>query len=288
MKPIDLTDSNKVITPEQVIKPVGCGGTCGGKCGTKKLEQSSSCCITRFCCAIGSLIPAFLVAGGIAMAGWAIGCGIHQISAVQRSISVRGFSEREVKADLAIWNIGYVATGSDLAAVQDKVEADSASIRSYLKQNGIEDSEILELPTSMTDLLSRDYRPEGASQNRYIVNAGLRVRSGKVDIVQGLSGMKIGSLIKTGVTLRDGQSPVYLYTKLKDVKPTMVAEATTDAHAAAEQFAKDSKAHLGGMKSATQGVFQFLPRDQADGVMESTEINKTVRVVTTVNYFLVD
>ena len=290
MKPIDLTENNQVITPEQVVHPVGCGGTCGGKCGSKKDKaESGKCGCKRSCCAtLCSLLPAFLVGLGVALAGWAIGCGIHQISAVQRSVAVRGFAEREVKSDLAIWNIGYVASGNDLASIQDKIESDGNLIRDYLQRNGITAKEIIELPTSMTDLLSRDYRPEGATQSRYIVNAGLRVRSDKVDIISKLSGAQIGILIKSGVTLRESQPPVFLYTKLKDIKPQMVAEASEDARKAALQFAKDSKAHLGGMKSASQGVFQFLPRDQADGVQESYEINKTARVVTTVNYFLVD
>jgi uncharacterized protein len=141
----------------------------------------------------------------------------------------------------------------------------------------------------MVDLLSREYRSEGAEKGRYIVNAGLRVRSTQVDLVRSLAGMKIGALIKSGVTLRDNQQPpVYLYTKLKDIKPEMIAEATEDARRAAAQFAKDSGATLAGMKSASQGVFQFLPRDQADGVMESAEIDKTVRVVTATDYLLAD
>jgi hypothetical protein len=229
------------------------------------------------------------VAVGLALCGWFIGSGVKSFSSSQRAIDTRGFSERDVKADLAIWNIGYVATGDDLAQVQEKIEGDADKIRAFLKQNGLTESEIIETPTSMVDLLSRDYRPEGTTKGRYIVTAGLRVRSAQVDLVQSLSGMKIGALIKANVTLRDNQTPpVYLFTKLKDIKPAMVAEATEDAKKAALQFAKDSGAHLGGMKSATQGVFQFLPRDQAMGVEESNEINKTARVVTTVSYFLED
>lgn len=294
MRPIDLTENNAPITPEQVAHPVGCGGTCGGKCGSKKGVANeglpvATCGPRASCCS--SIVPflmALLLSGGIAYAGYAIGCGIHSISAAQRSISVRGFAEREVKADLAIWNIGTVATGNDLAAVQNKVESDRDTIQKYLNDNGIGNDEIIELPTSMTDLLARDYRSDNSAESRYIVNSGLRVRSNKVDVVKELSGLKIGALIKANVTLKENQQPVYLYTKLKDIKPEMVAEATKDARAAASQFAKDSGAHLGGMKSASQGVFQFLPRDQADNAMESAEINKTVRVVTTTDYFLAE
>lgn len=288
-KPIDLTENNTPITPEQVKTPVGCGGSCGGKCGSGKIPAAGSCTPARkaSCCAsIFSLFLAIILASGIAYAGYAIGDGITRITEAQRFISVRGFAEREVRADLVIWNIGYVATGNDLAAVQGKVESDRDTIQRYLVDNGITEAEIIELPTSMTDLLARDYRSEGAADNRYIINAGLRVRSGKVDVVKELSGLKLGALIKANVTLKEGQQPVYLYTKLKDVKPEMVAEATKDARAAAEQFAKDSGATLGGMKSASQGVFQFLPRDQADNAIESAETDKIVRVVTTTSYFL--
>ncbi len=235
-----------------------------------------------------SLLPALVCALGLALAGWFIGSGISSVSDSKRSIDVRGLAERNVEADLAIWNIGFVATGNDVADVQAKVEEDASKIRSFLKENGLADSELIELPTSMVDLLSRDYRSQDAEKSRYIVNAGVRVRSNKIAAVKALSGMKIGALIKSGVTLKEGQAPVYLYTQLKAVKPELLAEATDDARRAAETFAKDSGADLGSMKSATQGLFQILPRDQADGVMESSETDKTLRVVTTVTYSLAD
>ena len=53
----------------------------------------------------------------------------------------------------------------------------------------------------------------------------------------------------------------YTFTKLNDIKPEMVAEATKDARAAAEQFAKDSGADVGGIKDATQGYFSIDARD---------------------------
>lgn len=262
-----------------------CTSSAASCCDTPK----SKCCAPRSCCAgLLKLLLALILATGIALAGYAIGKGIHEISASQRSITVRGFAEQEVKADLAIWNIQYVATGNDLAEVQSKVEQDANVLRLFLIKNGIEEHEMIELPTSMVDLMSRDYRSDNAKDSRYIVNAGLRIRTPKVDIVRDLSGMKIGALIKSGVTLKEGSPPVYVYTKLQDVKPDMVASATEDARRAAEQFANDAKAKLGGMKGATQGLFQFLPRDQADGVIESYEIYKTVRVVTSVSYFLKD
>jgi hypothetical protein len=52
--------------------------------------------------------------------------------------------------------------------------------------------------------------------------------------------------------------------------------------AAAEQFASDSGSALGGIRQANQGVFVILPRDQAPGANESSQLRKIVRVISTV------
>ncbi|MDX5336566.1 MAG: SIMPL domain-containing protein, partial [Marinobacter sp.] len=70
------------------------------------------------------------------------------------------------------------------------------------------------------------------------------------------------------------------------IKPAMIAEATASAREAAQQFARDANASVGGLRRANQGVFQILARDQAPGVSEQQQPVKTVRVVSTVDYYL--
>ena len=53
-----------------------------------------------------------------------------------------------------------------------------------------------------------------------------------------------------------------------------------------EQFARDASAELGSLRRANQGVFQILARDQAPGIQEPQQPVKTVRVVSTVQYYL--
>ena len=62
----------------------------------------------------------------------------------------------------------------------------------------------------------------------------------------------------------------------------MIAEATGNARLSAEKFAKDSESDLGKIKSATQGQFTITDRDA------NTPYIKTVRVVTTIEYYLKD
>jgi hypothetical protein len=79
-----------------------------------------------------------------------------------------------------------------------------------------------------------------------------------------------------------------VFTGLNALKPQMIGEATGRAREGAEQFARDSHSSLGGIRQASQGVFEILPRDQAQGISEESQIVKTVRVVATVEYFLKD
>jgi hypothetical protein len=85
-----------------------------------------------------------------------------------------------------------------------------------------------------------------------------------------------------------GGGPTYLFTKLNDLKPEMLAESTANARKAAQQFAIESGRKVGAIRRAYQGVFEILPRDQVPGVDQAGQIVKTVRVVSTVEFFLRD
>ena len=94
-------------------------------------------------------------------------------------------------------------------------------------------------------------------------------------------------LVRKGVVLEDGSGISYTFTELNAIKPAMVAEATRDARAAAEQFAKDSGADVGGIRKATQGYFSIDARDgEAGGWGIGDTPFKKVRVVTTGDFAL--
>ena len=83
-----------------------------------------------------------------------------------------------------------------------------------------------------------------------------------------------------------GGGPTFIFTGLNDLKPAMIAEATARAREAAEQFARDSKSRIDGIRRANQGTFEILARDRAQGITEEGQLAKTVRVVSTVDYNL--
>jgi hypothetical protein len=236
-----------------------------------------------------------VLALGIALGGWFIGTGVQNIRTADRFVSVKGVAEREVKADLALWPIQLAVTDNDLAAAQGRLSQNVARVISFLRANAVDSTEIELQTLRVTDILANPFRGEQRAGSRFILQQTVSVRSDNPDRVQATS-QKVGELVNAGVVLSSGAEwgpggPSYVFRKLNDLKPAMIAEATAQARKAAEQFAKDSRSRLGGIHRANQGVFVILPRDamgsdQGPGIAEPTQMYKIVRVVTSVEYLL--
>lgn len=237
---------------------------------------------------------AIILAGGIAIAGIFVGLGVSQVRASDRFVTVKGVSEREVRADVAIWPLHVIGADNDLAAAQGRMNRSLAGVKQFLARHSIDTTQVELTGFGVHDAQAQQYGGDRAPPNRFIVRQTLVVRSGQPDRVKAAS-ERIGELAAIGVVVSSGAGgeyggqgagPTFLYTKLNDLKPAMIAEATARAREAAEQFARDSRTDLGGIRKANQGVFEIVGRDQAPGIMSEGQVAKTVRVVSTVEFFL--
>jgi hypothetical protein len=233
----------------------------------------------------GLVWPAALIGFGLILGGYFIGDGFEEGRRNQHFVTVKGLAERIVRADLAIWPLRFTATGNNLADVQAQIDEDVAAIRAFLLERGLPQDALEPQRVEVTDLLAQPYRPEGVGENRFIIAQTMLVRTDRVDLVEALN-QETGELVRRGIVLQDTGGPTYLFTRLNDIKTEMIAEATRAARATAEQFAEDADSDLAGIRQANQGVFQILPRDEAPGLMESSQVDKKIRVVSTIDYLL--
>ncbi len=236
-----------------------------------------------------SLWSAAVLALGVALGGLFIGHGFATGRAADRYVEVKGLAEREVTADLALWPLRYVSTGDDLAATQAQVTRNTRQVYAFLVRNKIDTATVQLQALEVSDAFANRYPGERGGP-RYVIQQTVMVRSRAPEVVM-LASQRVSELVAAGVVLSStGEygigGPTFVFTKLNQLKPSMVKEATANARAAAEQFAADSRSELGGIRQANQGVFVILPRDQAPGVNEGAQLQKTVRVVSTVQYFL--
>jgi hypothetical protein len=219
--------------------------------------------------------------GGLAVGGRSMGEAVARLRAADRHVTVKGLSERDVQADLAIWPVVYNTTGDDLADVSVRLDAQADTIARFLTARGFAEDEISRAMPRVTDFEAQGAYAGNRPAERYMAEGTLTLRTGKVDAVRAAM-QASADLVKQGVTLVRSYdyNPQFLYTRLDTIKPEMIAEATVDARRAAEQFAKDSGSVVGAIRSAQQGYFTIEDRDQY-----SPEYKK-IRVVTTIDYFL--
>jgi hypothetical protein len=239
-------------------------------------------------------LRATILALGVTLAGLLVGVGVSRVRSADRYVTVKGVAEREVSADVAIWPLSVVGADNDLTAAHGKLTRSIAAARQFLIRHGIDTSQAELTDFSVSDALANQYGPERAPANRYVVRQTLLIRSARPEQVLAAS-QQIGELAAIGVVVSSGGEyrgpgggPTFLFTKLNELKPAMIAEATARAREAAVQFARDSRSDVGGIRKANQGVFEIVARDQAPGITAENQIAKTVRVVSTIEYFLRD
>ncbi|GGE31423.1 SIMPL domain-containing protein [Halopseudomonas oceani] len=227
-----------------------------------------------------SVVAAALVAGGLAFIGVSLKTGLLEFRGADRVVSVKGLAERQVAADLALWPINFSVTGDSLDRLQDDVEHQQGLVRSFLLLKGFEEKDI---QLSMPKIVDQHANSYGANlpPERYRAEVTVLVRTADVDGVK--AGMQsVGELVKSGVALTQSYEfqPTFLFTQLDAIKPDMIADATRDARAAADQFARDSGASVGSIRRASQGYFSI------DDVDPFTPEVKRIRVVTNIDYSL--
>ncbi len=229
-----------------------------------------------------------IIASALVLAGFFPGYFYYTSHINNRTVTVKGLAEKDVKANLAFWKIKFKTTGNDLFAAQNKLESDLDLIKKFLTDQGFKETEISIERINTNDLMTDPYRSTQPIDSRYILDQTITVRTENVDLVESALS-KISTLVAKGVIF-DNQSyisPVsYLFTGLNEIKPEMLEQATQNAKIAAKQFAESSNSKVGNIKTANQGVFSVLPREQIPGTNESEQINKTIRVVSTVVYYL--
>lgn len=232
---------------------------------------------------LANALAAALIGLGLALGGYFIGQGFVDARTIDRSVEVKGLAEREVLADTAIWPIQIVAAGDDLEALLDRIDLQGEQVREYLEALGFTADEVSANAPNVVDRQARDYGDPNA-RVRYSAALTLTVFTTKVDAVRD-AGVGLLELGKSGIVISQENYEArtqYLFNGLNDLKPVMVEEATRNGREVAQKFAEDSGSRLGKIRSARQGQFSIEDRDSNNPHI------KKVRVVSTLNYYLVD
>ena len=228
-----------------------------------------------------------IFAVGLTTSGYAFGDGFRRYKlAEQRSVTVRGVSERDVTADLATWSIAFSHEGTELGSVQQSVDQQARAVRAFFQRAGFRPGDITDSDVSLSRAQPTDRDGHPVGPETVTVRRSLQLRTGEVMKARAAYAAQ-AELLRTGVEL-SGSSISYTFTRLNELKPEMIAEATQNARRSANQFARDSGASVGQIKTASQGYFSVGARDGEEcencGSSGGSTPFQKVRVVTTIDY----
>lgn len=218
---------------------------------------------------------------GLIVLGLMMPIAVANFKSYDRTVDVKGLCEKEVMADKVIWPISFTVVGDDLLGIYNETDANIATITKFLTDGGLPESAITYSTPRISDKYAQEYG-NNDRRFRYLSKSIITVCSENVELVRKLMQQQT-TLLKKGISLTENawENPVqFKFEGLNEIKPEMIEEATVNARAAAQKFAKDSGSKLGKIKSANQGTFTIADRDS------NTPYIKTVRVVTSVTYYL--
>ena len=230
-----------------------------------------------------TVLGAFLLLG-LGLLGYLLASAALKIKSLDRVVTVKGLSEREAEADIAIWPVKFEETNNDLGALYGEIERKTGIIVAFLKAHGFSSDEITLSQPAIVDRQAQNYGNTQRLPYRYTASAVVTLYSRQVDRVRDTMKEAV-NLGKEGIVLSGANyenRTQFLFTGLNTLKPAMIEEATTNAREVAEKFAMDSDSKLGKIKTARQGQFSITDRDS------STPYIKKIRVVSTVEYYLSD
>ena len=219
---------------------------------------------------------------GLIVGGYFVSDGIKSVKLANRYVTVKGLSERIVQADMAAWNISFVSESDTFDGAIAKNKTDQAKLEKYLKDAGLQERDI-EVGTPRVH--QEIYGKNDTNIIRYKIQHSILIKSGDPGLVKTIAG-RSSEILQLGVAQSGWDAPNYYFTGLNAIKPDMIAEATVNARKAAEKFAQDSQSKVGKIRSARQGPFSF--HGVARGMAENRQVEKVVRVVITIDYFLAD
>ena len=202
-------------------------------------------------------------------------------------ITAKGSTRKNVKSDLVVWKGSFTTEAPTLLEAQQKLKANAVKVGQFLTGNSVSNYVfkrigIEELKASIKDA-------DGWRQERttgYRLTQSVRVESSDVDR---LAQLDTTPLVEQGV-LFTTERPQFLYTKVAGEKIEMLADATRDARARAEQIAAQGSRSIANLHDAEMGVFQITPLHETDtssgGENDTSSLDKTITAVFSATFLL--
>jgi uncharacterized protein len=236
------------------------------------------------------LLPSMILALGLVAGALLLSGPLHAFVQAHQSITVKGYAERHLESDFALWSATVTTRGKQVNLAADQMDKDTAKVNNFLVSQGVPKESILvsDLTTTALSKSTDESDPSVSELDGYKLDRTIQVTSSNVDSISKLTA-SAPILLRDGVEISFVPTEYYC-TKLADLKVTMLGEAVQDAQHRAEEIAGKSGRHLGTLRSAAQGVFQitsvYETETSAEGSLDTRSREKSMKAVVTAEFEL--
>lgn len=211
------------------------------------------------------------------------------VRAEPKTITVTGSARKAIRSDLIVWTARISAVDPNLQTAYETLKGSLDKTLAYLKARQIPSAQIQVGSIQTVRHHERDAKGNELDKiTSYELTQTVEITSSDVEKISEAA-RTVTDLIKDGVLL-ESEAPKYLYTKLADLKIAMLADATKDATARAQQIASNSQAQLGAIIDAKMGVMQInaIHSDEVSGsgVNDTSSLDKEISAIVTARFGL--
>jgi hypothetical protein len=213
---------------------------------------------------------------------------VFRIRHQDHRVSVTGSATRRIQSDLIVWKASVKAQAPETAAAYKKLVADVQATQAWLQAQGL-DPKIITVSSISTDEVhprNKEGQILEEQVSAYRMSQSIEISSGDINKVAHVS-RAVTELIDRGVDIQS-EPPMYIYTRMAELKVQLLADASRDARLRAEQIAKNTGSRVGPLVSAKMGVLQINPQHSSDiswsGNNDRTSLEKDAMAVVTASF----
>jgi hypothetical protein len=205
-------------------------------------------------------------------------------------IEVTGSTRKNVRSDLAVWTARVSVEDPTIQCAYAKLKGDLEKVDRFLRSRNCPDCvlgpvQVRELTAARTKDAEEDFPTRRIG---YHVSQSFKIASHEVESLPRLAGNCTELLDQGVVFISEGIE--FIYTKAGKAKVEMMADATQDARARAEQIASQGGRRVRELRSSKMGVVQINPvystATSYEGNSDTTSIEKTIIVTISAQFAL--
>ena len=202
------------------------------------------------------------------------------------SLSVTGSAKTQVVADQGklIISLARIVNVSDLPSGYAAMAKDLQQTRALLAKANVSSTDTIESPVAM----NQSWDQSNSGVTRYQLSQTITIQSSDVEKLTALS-KQVPDLAASGAMV-SVQSLEYYYSKLPDLRVSLLTQAVQDAKARAEKIAAGTGRGVGSVQAASSGVVQVLTPNSVDvsdyGSYDTSSINKDIMVTVKASFRL--